>query len=190
MRIIQTFWSGATAYESPLEIKGGWLSAEYHWMSWAYSCLLLRRHYDEVELYTDQIGKKVLIDILGLPYTKVHVTIDEPAEIHPKLFSLAKIHTYSLQEEPFIHIDGDVYLWERFPKSLLNAELISSNLERNLFFNQEILEEVEQYFDYIPNHLKGVHRHMNVFASNAGIIGGSNIDFIKRYCKEAFNFIE
>ncbi len=190
MRIIQTFWSGATAYESPLEIKGGWLSAEYHWMSWAYSCLLLRRHYDEVELYTDEVGKKILIDILMLPYTKVHVTFDESVEIHPKLFSLAKIYTYGIQEEPFIHIDGDVFLWKRFPKSLLDAELIASNLEQNLFFNQEILEEVQQHFDYIPEHLKGVHSHKSIFASNAGIIGGSNIDFIKRYCTEAFNFIE
>jgi len=190
MKIIQTFWSGSKEIDSPLEITAGWISPEYHWMSWALSCLLLRQFYDHVELFTDEIGKKVLIDILQLPYTDVHVVFDNKFVIHPKLFSLAKIHTYSLQQEPFIHIDGDVFLWKRFSDSLLNAELISSNLEKDLFFNEDILREVNQEFDFIPEHLKGVYERDTIFASNAGIFGGSNIEFIKHYCKEANNIIE
>jgi len=190
MKIIQTFWSGEIEPASPFKIQAGWLSPEYNWMSWALSCLLLTRHYDRVELYTDEIGKKILIDILQLPYTDVHIIFDGSFNIHPKLFALAKIKTYSLQEEPFIHIDGDLFLWRPFPDSLLNAELISSNLEVNLFFNKEILEEMEQHFQTIPKHLKGVCHHENIFSSNAGIIGGSNISFIKHYCKEAFGLIE
>ncbi len=190
MKIIQTFWSGNLENDSHLKISAGWLSPEYNWMSWALSCLLLRRHYEHVELYTDRIGKKVLIDILQLPYSDVHIVFDDSFKIHPKLFSLAKIYTYSLQEEPFLHIDGDVFLWKPFPDTFLDAELISSNLEVNLFFNKEILKEMEQSFNDIPEHLKEVYRHENIFASNAGIIGGSNISFIKQYCKEAFSLIK
>lgn len=190
MKIVQTFWSGDIKDKSPLQTKSGWLSPEYNWMSWTLSCLLLRSHYDDVELYTDDVGKKVLIDTLKLPYTKVHVIFDDSFKIHPKLFSLAKIRTYSLQKEPFIHIDGDVFLWKRFPQSFFNAELIASNIEVNLFFNEEIIKEVEQNFNVIPMHLKEIRNHQNIFASNAGIIGGSNILFIKKYCKEAISFIK
>ncbi len=189
MKIIQTFWSGNTTNETPIEIKAGWLSAEYNWMSWALSCLLLRKYYDEVELYTDEPGKRILIDQLKLPYTNVHVVFDDSFQIHPALFSLAKIRTYSLQKKPFIHIDGDVFLWKRFPESLLKADLIASNLEIDLFFNKEILDEAAQKLDGIPEHLVGVHTHKNIFASNAGIIGGTNISFIKKYCNEAISFI-
>ncbi|WP_123803310.1 DUF6734 family protein [Maribacter sp. 4G9] len=190
MKIVQTFWSGTFQNQSPLEIRAGWLSPEYHWMSWSLSCLLLTRLYDQVELYTDETGKQVLIDILKLPYTDVHVIFDDSFKIHPQLFSVAKIRTYSLQKEPFVHVDGDVFLWKGFPQPLLDSELIASNLEKDLFFNKEILDEVEKNFKVIPAHLKGVNIHKNIFSSNAGIIGGSNISFIQKYCKEAIDFIE
>ncbi|MDB4293516.1 hypothetical protein N9954_08925 [Maribacter sp.] len=189
MNIIQTFWSGGHDVENFLSIKGGWAFPEYNWMSWALSALLLRRHYEEVELYTDKEGKRILVDLLELPYTKVHVVFDENFKIHPKLFSLAKIKTYSLQEEPFIHIDGDVFLWSRFPKAIMNADLIASNPELNLHFNNEILNDMEAHFQYIPTHLKGVSKNEAIFSSNAGIFGGSNISFIKKYCSKAQQLI-
>lgn len=190
MKIIQTFWSGNQKTGSALNIKAGWISPEFHWMSWTLSCLLLRRLYDRVELYTDEIGKKILIDILHLPYTDVHIVFDDSFNIHNELFSLAKIHTYSLQEEPFIHIDGDLFLWKPFSSSIHKADLISSNLEINLFFNREILLNTEKKLEFIPNYLRGVGQHKNVYSSNAGIFGGKNLNFIKKYCDEASNFIE
>ena len=45
----------------------GWLHPEYNLMSWALSCLSLREHYDEVALYTDSEGKRILIDKLRFP---------------------------------------------------------------------------------------------------------------------------
>ena len=50
MKIIQTFW---TAGQDPLKHGFGWTHPEYNLMSWALSCLSLREHYDEVELYPD-----------------------------------------------------------------------------------------------------------------------------------------
>ena len=63
MRIVQTFW---TAGQDPLKHAFGWLHPEYNLMSWALSCLSLREHYDEVALYTDSEGKRILIDELHL----------------------------------------------------------------------------------------------------------------------------
>ena len=74
MKIIQTFW---TAEQDPLKHSFGWTHPEYNLMSWALSCLSLREHYDEVELYTDSAGYHILIEVLQLPYTKTHVIFDD-----------------------------------------------------------------------------------------------------------------
>lgn len=105
MRIVQTFW---TAGKDPLRESFGWLHPEYNLMSWALSCLSLRSHYDEVALYTDSVGKQLLIDKLKLPYTEVNVVFDD-FKCLPQHWALSKIKTYSLQTGPFLHVDGDVY---------------------------------------------------------------------------------
>lgn len=73
----------------------------------------MREHFDQVELYTDKRGYEVLIEKLHLPYTQVHVIYDDSLCL-PQHWAYAKIKTYSLQTEPFLHIDGDMY----FPKPI------------------------------------------------------------------------
>ena len=41
MRIVQTFW---TDRQSLLENSFGWINPQFHLMSWALSCLSLRKH--------------------------------------------------------------------------------------------------------------------------------------------------
>ena len=106
MSIVQTFWS---SYSDPTMNCCGWKSPEYNLMSWALSCCSLREHYDQVELYTDQRGYDVLIEKLHLPYTAVHVVYDDHLCL-PQHWAYAKIKTYSMQTEPFLHVDGDVYI--------------------------------------------------------------------------------
>lgn len=114
IRIIQTFWSGG---HDPLECGYGWNHAEHNLMSWALSCHSLRRHYSQVELYTDQRGYDVLIGKLRLPYTKVHVVYDDSLCL-PQHWALAKIRTYAIQTEPFLHVDGDIYAPVPFSKEV------------------------------------------------------------------------
>ena len=97
-------------------------------MSWALSCLTLRRHYDEVALYTDSVGKHVLIDLLHLPYTEVNVVFDD-FKCLPHHWALAKVYTYSLQKKPFIHVDGDVYLPNGIPEEIAKKPVIIQNRE-------------------------------------------------------------
>ena len=39
MKMVQTFWSKPAKGNSLMDISAGWLSPEYHWMSWALSGL-------------------------------------------------------------------------------------------------------------------------------------------------------
>ena len=125
MRIVQTFW---TAGHNPLEYGFGWPHAEYNLMSWTLSCLSLREHYDEVVLYTDSAGKRILIDELHLPYTDVQVVFDDFPCL-PQHWALAKIKTYSLQTKPFLHVDGDIFVPHPLPEEVLAKQLIAQNRE-------------------------------------------------------------
>ena len=68
MQAVQTLW---TAGRPLLKDRFGWLTPMHHLMAWCLSALLIRRNFDELVLYTDSPGAKMLIDNLNLPYTKV-----------------------------------------------------------------------------------------------------------------------
>src|SRR5882757_7163537 len=110
MEYIQTFWPGPgrKTKEELYGFTGGWLSAEYHWMSWALSALQAQKIFGEIELVTDTPGAEMLSGVLGLPYSRVSTALDEmPGHYPAGLWSMAKIYSYSLQQEPFLHLDGD-----------------------------------------------------------------------------------
>jgi hypothetical protein len=194
MNVVQTFWTRQhdATNEEIINMRAGWESSEYHWMSWALSCLQAKLFFGKVNLVTDERGKEMLIDKLHLPYDNVSTALDNHLQTYPSnLFSLAKIYAYSIQQEPFIHIDGDVIFWQKPDAALLESNIISQNLEVDLFFYKDTLEEINKQFSYIPAFfLKENYEGKRIYASNAGIIGGKDLDFFKTYCKQAFEFID
>ena len=186
MKIIQTFW---TAGQNPLKHGFGWAHPEYNLMSWALSCLSLREHYDEVELYTDSAGYHILIEVLQLPYTKVHVIFDD-FKCLPHHWALSKIKTYSLQTEPFIHIDGDIFLPKPLPKEIHSASLIVQNKEIGTQYYQEMLDRVLIYKDIIfPDFIIRKIKDGLIPSYNMGFFGGTDMSFIKQFTKASLNFI-
>ena len=75
MRIIQSSWT-CNKFDM-LRSNFGWLSPEYHLMGWTLSCLQLKQFYPIVDLYCDNSSKKILIDILQLPYDNVICNLDK-----------------------------------------------------------------------------------------------------------------
>lgn len=187
-KVIQSFWSGNR--DSLLKDNFGWLSPEYHIMSWCLSSNLLARLYD-VELYTDKVGYDLLIGKLNLPYSKVHLVMDDLNEYNKDLWALSKIYAYSLQEEPFLHIDGDVFIWEKFSDKLMQGNLISQNLESATDYYEKIMVELEKELSYFPNEILLDRKKSNsIYAYNAGIFGGHNINFYKNYTTKSFEFVD
>jgi hypothetical protein len=193
MKIVQTFWTGNKAgNDTPdFDIKGGWPTSEYHWISWALSCLQAVSLFDEVELITDDLGKEILINKLKLPYTSVSTKLNTILHSYPlQVWALAKIFSYSIQTKPFLHIDGDVFLFKKPNEKILKAGIISQNLEKDLFFYKDALDEVNQHFTDIPEiYQKSNYENKTIYSANAGLIGGSDLDFFKIYCEAAFEFI-
>ncbi len=52
MKIVHTYWT-PNKIEKAINNKGGWLTNEAHYMSWALSCLNAKKLYNKIELYTD-----------------------------------------------------------------------------------------------------------------------------------------
>lgn len=188
MRIIQTFWSKpsfGTANGKGLQQSCGWCNPMYYYMSLALSCLSLRQFYDTVELYTDAAGKKLLVDELHLPYTAVHELPDDLDRWPIEMWAVGKLYTYRDQQEPFLHVDNDVFIWQRFPDNIEHAPLVAQNYERDMSFNRTNVISAMMVAKDIPPYMQ---RMANTDEANLGIFGGTDTDFIRRYADEALRF--
>lgn len=189
MRIIQSVW--ACNKSDLLTSNSGWLSPEYNLMAWTLSCLQLRKYYPEVVLYSDSASAKMLVDTLKLPYTDVICTLDSLNVYHPQLWALPKIVAYSQQEKPFLHVDGDVFIWKKFEDTLLEGNLIAQNMEAATDYYQKIMNSLESSLNYFPEEIQNERKSKKpILAYNAGIFGGSDISFFKEYTAKAFDFVD
>ncbi len=186
MKIIQSFWTGK---HNDLEYDFGWLSNKYHYLSWILSCNQLRKYYDKVELFTDHFGYNILIKKLKLPYTKVHIVLDELNNYDDNLWALAKIKAYSVLDEPFLHIDGDVFVFEPFDEKLMESNIITQNIETTSNYYWDMWSKIKPQLNYIPKILNNYDTQLHNKAYNMGIFGGNDISFIKKYTDASFNFV-
>ncbi len=191
MKIIQTILKGKSISGSYFEFNGGWLSSEFHWMSWALSCLQLKKYYNEVELYTNIEGCHFFKKKLKLPYSRINTKLENLNIFDDKLWALAKIYTYSKQKIPFLHIDGDVYIWRHFSSKILEKTLFAQNLEIDFPFYKEPLKIIEENFKFIPKCLNsGLNNLKPLKSCNTGVVGGRDLNFFLKYKNLAFDFIE
>lgn len=188
MRYIQTLYIDKT--KNPLIDSFGWYEPKYHLMGWALSCLSLQKVLGPLELFVNEAGKDLLIDKLNLPYSAVHISMLDWNLPHPQLWALPKIHTYGIQTSPFIHIDGDIFLFEKFPQRIEKGEIVAQNIERYTDYYYEAMAPIKNTFTYLPQYIKPDFKLIHdLKALNAGIMGGSNICFFKQYSKEAFKYV-
>lgn len=187
MKIIQSFWSGN---QTDFTNSYGWHSYKYNWLSWILSCHQLVKHHKEVELYTDRFGYEILITKLQLPYTKVHVVLDELNRYDKDLWAISKIKTFQMQDEPFLHVDGDVFVWESLTDKFKNSNLITQNLEITTDYYGKMWNDIFPNLKYIPSEMASYISKTSNYACNMGIIGGNDIIFFKEYTKQSIAFVD
>jgi len=191
--IIQSFWSKPFLSDSKdpnSRFKGGWLNEKYFYFSMALSCLKFKEFYGEVNLYTDSKGKHILNKTLDIPYSNFINCFDKLENVNEKLWAFPKLHTYSIQDSPFIHADTDIFIWEKFPDKLINSPLFCQNIEENFPIYSEALDEILTLFDWIPAELiNSLYKNKKILAFNAGIIGGTDLEFFKKLYSISKKFI-
>jgi hypothetical protein len=99
------------------------------------------------------------------------------------------MYIYSLQKEPFIHIDNDVFIWEKFNDSLLSGD----------FLFQEIEKLNDSIWDFYNKGLKiyglAIPKEIEVLdaAFNCGVFGcltQKALDHIQEYYDIGYKFVK
>lgn len=192
-RAVWSLWS-----KPLLERAAGtnWGTARHHLLSWVLSFETARRHYPRTALVTDDAGAELLVDRLGLPFESVSTRLNRLADRDPRFWCFGKLHAYAAQEEPFVHIDADVYLWRRLPPAVEAAPVLAQNPE---LFRLG-------YSDYRPEMIEGAVRAAGGWLPDefrvpgplgselrgacCGIFGGRDTAFVRHYADLACRLIE
>jgi len=125
VRAVWSFWSEP--------YRGGhgspWLSDYHMRLAWCLSVELARRHYPDTALVTDTAGARLLVDQLKLPFGRVSLELNKLKGRDPDWWALGKLYAYRRWGAPFVHIDSDVFLWERLPDELEAAPVFAQSPE-------------------------------------------------------------
>ncbi|MFI3297552.1 MAG: DUF6734 family protein [bacterium] len=191
MKAIQTLYLYSD--DCTLESKMSYINPLCCWMSMALSCVLLKRHFEKVVLYCNEAAKSIIIDTLHIPYDEFVII---PAEAIPRnstLWASPKIYTYSLQKEPFVHVDNDCFMFDK-PEILTSVPLFCQNIE---YDDQDSYKKIIAEFKSVGGNLNenfdkyitsNNNEHLTVI--NAGILAFNDIEFLERYVKEVKLFFD
>lgn len=189
MKIVQSYWSKPYQASCINGGMGGWTHKMFHYMSCALSCLKLSEFYP-LELVADNEGIDVLINKIGLPYKSVKNDL-EGIDYPTSLWAIGKMIAYLSQEEPFLHIDNDIYIWQKFPDKVLKGNIVVQSIEEGYQHNGLYTMDVVGKFKDIPQYILNTISAAHVINSiNAGIIGGNNVSFMNEYANEAIRFVK
>lgn len=194
MRFIHSFWSKpfkdkANKFNWNLRHHGGFPSEFLFYAAWCYSCLSIKKYYGNLHLVTDNAGLGFFKNTLQLPYTSFSSALNEIESYHKGLWALGKLYTYSIQEEPFCHLDGDVFLFGKVLDPILDAPLFCQSFDLNKNQYVEIHPYVWQHFENVPDAF-AADLSQDIPLINAGVIGGSNLELFKTYTDKAFKLID
>lgn len=154
---------------------------------WKLSLALANKHYTNVELITNSTGYELMKD---LPFSNFHIQLNNVPN-YPTIWCLGKIYAYQYAcslNEPFLHLDGDVLLWEPLPTDLINSPIFAQSydyaiMEHNIY---DIYKLQNDLGSPVPMEWTS-NVHLKAF--NMGIFGGLNISLINEYCDFVINMI-
>jgi hypothetical protein len=193
MRAVWSFWTPPFLAER----RSSWASDLHHWLAWGLSLAAAEAHYPDTQLVTDDAGARLLIDALDLPFAHVSTALNTLRHEDPGWWSLGKLRAYRLQTEPFIHIDTDVFLWDRLRPDLEAAPLLAQNPEPITFGDSCYRpHEFDQLLNaphdgWLPREWSWYRRAapFRARAECCGIFGGNRVDFIHDYAAKALRLI-
>jgi protein involved in ribonucleotide reduction len=161
---------------------------------------LIRKHYGSpLVLLTDSYSKDLFKDCYHID--EIRTSLDELNEdLGDKItynWAIGKLYAYKQiaeKNEPFLHVDYDVFLFKPLPDFILNKDLVVQNMEDYIFFGSKktFLQSYNVYLfdEYVKNRHEFPHRllNRNIFPYNVGIFGGTNCGFISQYANKAIEF--
>jgi len=169
----------------------GFNSVEAMIESLILSANVANKHYSEIHFYTDQLGYEWITPYLDqLPFTKIEICLDDLNWVPDVYWSFIKVYVYSLQKEPFIHIDNDVFLWDSIPEFILkNKDFVFQETEPMTW------SEYDFYYKGLKIYSHAIHKDLNIqdHAVNCGVFAAltdSALMLLKDYYKYGEYFVK
>ncbi len=192
MRAVWSFWS-----KPYREARGRtWREPRHHLLAWGLSLRLARAHFDETMLVTDEDGRELLVEQLGLRFDVVSTELERLGDVDPGWWALGKLVAYSVQDRPFVHLDTDVFLWRALPAALMTAAVFTQCPEWHAYGRGrcqpgEIGNRFARHGLRLPAEWEwAVSRGGDRFREEScGIVGGNRVDFIRHYAATAIEMV-
>lgn len=150
-----------------------------------------RQHFPKIKFITNDFGKSQtkrigldsLIDEFDLSLKKFDRTLEK------YFWGCTKIHAYAQQDEPFIHIDNDLYLWD-CSQELRECELGFQSPE---VFDDEFYRYYYQLLvimENAPHPPQIILDNPVTRGLNCGIVAAHRLDIVKQWHDLAFNYVD
>jgi uncharacterized protein YqgQ len=145
------------------------------------SHLLAKRQYKRIELVTDQMGAE-LCSRMGLEFETVRLDLDR-LDINPAAWAAGKMVAYAIQQEPFVHIDHDVFLFKALPDWAVRAPVLAQHDEEFFRYSGSLSRTRPDHIPRITMPPEQWH------AYNTGVFGGTDLEFIRDYASTGLDLI-
>ncbi|MGH9883349.1 MAG: DUF6734 family protein, partial [Pyrinomonadaceae bacterium] len=187
MRAVWSFWS-----KPYFAGWSRWYTDWHHWLGWGLSLHTASQFYPDTCLVTDDTGARILIDHLQLPFVHVSSALNKLRNDDADWWSLGKIEAYRLQDEPFVHVDADVFLWKRLAPEVERADVFAQNPEpitpgATLYTPEQVENVIGN--GWLPREWSWYRRRPKSESQCCGVLGGNHVAFIKHYAKTALRII-
>jgi hypothetical protein len=189
MKAVFSFWS-KPYFRSIHKGHAGFPSEHYFKVALELAVLTARDHFDTIELVTDTEGYAI-IEKLGIQFDSVSLALNDIADIPANLWCFGKLKAYSIQKEPFVHLDYDLFLLKPLRAGFLEKAIICQSVEPFLVkhYGDYYLPNLEQVFTFpkLPNAYKLLKDTPleSQKAYNTGLVGGTNWKALTAYAKMA-----
>lgn len=198
MRVLHSFWTKPffepkRANDPNNRGAGGFPDKKHFYMCWALSALQIKRYFGNVHLVTDSVGKHLFVDLLQLPYDTVDTALDAFADYNSQLWAMGKVYTYSIQREPFLHVDGDLIFWDGIQHLDLRQPIVCDFEFTDSKAEYAGVLDILRTGDYFlpPSLARRLAQPGYQYQdANAGVIGGLDYPFFQQYAKLALHFAE
>ena len=181
MKAIHSFWSKAY-------FTGRWgeeSKISFDIFNFALSAHLSTKLFKSIDLVTDEFGASILE---SLPYTNIDTDLEEISHVDKRFWTAGKVHAMRAQEEPFIHIDGDVFFMNKKSKPIIKGDWDAIVQMREIgshFYSTypPVFREIRKVYPEIDD--------INIFnfVYNNGIVGFKNMEFLKEYTYRYFDLV-
>jgi len=183
---LYSFASNSTKSEISPKAFFGFNNESDFALSWITSVKSAKLHFKNVVLVTDTWAWDNIFSKLDLPFDEVKLTLDSIDE-NTNMWAISKAHAILEMNEPFLHIDSDVYIWEALDKKYLMSNLLvqsneSSESDIQSDFYYSLYEIHNLYFKGINTYLDNSNLiERDIYAYNCGVVGGTDVEFLRKW---------